>query len=172
MKFQLLPGSAGPGVDTASISKGNAIIDQHLPSISRGNNILATHMPHVAAGNAMMFQNSVTPRGPMSGVMPPTAIPIPYSPTSPLAQAIAVNAATNPGGVQITVWVGIMEQEGVSVDQIAAAYQCAGGDPVLSAAEQAGNTSSFLGTFVQCLQQQGVDSAIIAGSYQQAGGTL
>lgn len=145
----------------------NRILDVHIPGVGQARTIVAARLPFMTAGDRILAgAGPMVARPPQPHYLPPAA-------NTALSAAIVANAtATQQSGgvVDINVWAHALEQAGVSIDQIGAAYNGAGGDATLAPQEQRGNTSSFLGAFVAGLESQGVAAGVILSTYQQAGG--
>lgn len=166
----------------------NRILGRQFPSRAVANDIVGRTFPALSAGDRVLAGAGLIPRGGRGGLKAGTAGglrgPVPpgtrggplyRGPRTPLGELIAKDAAKvarEGGTVDIQVWAGLLQQAGVAEATIFEAYEAAGGSADLAAEQQRGDTSDFLGDFVQALEARGVDAAVIAGSYQQAGGRL
>jgi hypothetical protein len=145
-----------PGADQAYWAK--ALAPQPPGLFQSIGAALASEYPTGAAGSGMPYS------GPGGSSSLPNAVAQGDGNLQP------TGGQPSSGGVDINTWVGIMEGQGVPEPCIVGAYQRAGGDATLSAAEQSGNTTAFLGAFAQALSQLGIDPNLINSTFQQASG--
>lgn len=166
----------------------NKIMDVRFPAQRAANSIMGSRFPADATASRILAGAGFIPR--RGSVITGTAR------TTPLGMATAGGLRSGPHYVQdpskrltrsplgkvvagdvragavvnIQVWAGLMQENGITSETILQAYETAGGSADLSAEQRAGDTSDFLGDFVTALEHLGADPAIVVATYQQAGG--
>ena len=181
--------------------KATEIMRASFPARAKATEIMSTVFPGLALADRVMADAGFFPRGGRGGRTAGTSgglvgesspgvigrwrdggRPVRTGPhyrrggRSSVADLIAqdVRRAGQSGGpvVDIRVWAAKLQEAGVSQEVIAGGYEDAGGDAVLSAAQQQGNTDTFLADFVEAMQELGASPEVLVGTYQSAGGRI
>ena len=168
------------------------IISREFPSLAAANAIIRDLFPAAAAADRILADSGLIPRrgrgfegggpdglrtgtagGTRRGPLPSDTRRGPHNYTGPRRQLSLVSQAIRAdkaGTVDINVWSAKMKKRGISGETIVEAYNLAGGSADLSAEQRAGNTSDFLGDFVDALADLGADPDVVLVAYHEAGG--
>ena len=166
------------------------IINQAFPELGAANAIIRDLFPAAAAADRILADSGLIPRrgrgfegggpeglragtaGGIRGPLPPGTRRGPHytGPRRSLSLVSQVIRTDKAGTVDINVWSAKMKKRGISGETIVEAYNLAGGSADLSAEQRAGNTSDFLGDFVDALEDLGADPDVILVAYHEAGG--